>query len=83
MEDSHWVHLALDLAQVRGSLEVPSEWRLPEHNQQRLVFAVNSRTNLESPYCLVGEVRDQKPTSNCTASSGKIDSLVKTPLLAA
>ena len=69
---SIWSELALDIEQVQGSLKVPDNWRLPEHTQQHLSFIVNSRTNLESPYCLVGEPRDEKPTSDCTASSGKI-----------
>jgi hypothetical protein len=69
---SVWPTLALALSENRGSLQVPADWILAEQNQWGLGFVINSRGNLESPYCLVGEPRDETPTSDCTAQAGKI-----------
>ena len=44
----------------------------PEQTARRIRFVVNSKANLECPYRYVGETFDEKPTSGCTVSSGKI-----------
>ena len=69
---SIWPDLSLDLDQVHGSLQLPAEWRPPDQDRRKLVFSTNARVNLTSPYCLTDETRDQSPTSDCTAHSGKI-----------
>lgn len=69
---SVWPNLWFEVPQLRGSLSIPPEWVLPEQDHWTLVFTVNSRLNVESPYCTSQMVPDETPFSTCTNKSGKI-----------